>query len=158
MILRNLFIIALIIATNGTFSATGAASLSVTTFVVDGGRCTIEGTTPVNFPLLNPTSPVDITTSGGQSGTVAVRCTGLKKGNSAFVVSLATPTPLTLKRSNPSSADVIPYMLELPAGSLVTGPGIATVTIPVVGKLLGAAYQTAPYGDYQDIVSIQVTP
>lgn len=147
-----LILLVMLVTTGSAYGAKG--SLAVSAIIpLNNGNCTVQGTQSINFGALNPLNPQLVTASGS----ITYKCKGLGNTGATIAVTLASPTPLSLKLSA-TPAYSIPYSVELPTTSYVPPNGSGTVTIPITAQVLGPDYHFAPAGTYADTITVTLTP
>lgn len=138
--------------------AAGSAPVSLSATILSKNQCKFQTNTAViNFGNLDPSSPVDVTTSA----TLDFVCRG-----SAALATFSFSDDDGLHETGPDAnrmlhdvlpGEYLPYALELdPVNGTVAKN--ATQTLTVTGTLLGADYQTALAGTYADTVTITIAP
>lgn len=155
--LRIIFlIVVLVFATAGmAYAASALGTLAVSAIIpLNNGNCSVQSTQNISFGALDPLSPPPVVTA---SGSVTYKCTGLGNKGATINVTLATPTPLTLKRTT-LPANPIPYIVDLPVAAFIPPNGSGSVTIPITAEIYGSDYQLAPAGTYTDTITVQLTP
>lgn len=147
-----LILFAMLVAAGNAYAASG--SLAVSAIIpLNNGNCSVQGTQSINFGALNPLNPQLVTASGS----ITYKCKGLGNTGATIAVTLASPTPLSLKLSG-TPAYSIPYSVQLPTNTYIPPNGSGTVAIPITAQVLGTDYKLAPAGTYADTITVTLTP
>lgn len=148
-----LILLAMLVSAGSAYAARG--NLAVSALIpLNNGSCSVQGTQAINFGSLTPLNPQSVVTA---SGSITYKCKGLGNSGATIAVTLASPTPLTLKLSATPGYS-IPYSVELPTSTYIPPNGTGTLAIPITAQILGTDYKLAPAGTYADTITVTLTP
>lgn len=143
----------------GNLLAADTNTLNVSATVLSNSVCNFRPPkiSTLNFGNLDPTNPVDVTTST----TATIRCSG-NPANATFFITdddglYETGPDANRMRNTVVLTEFLPYSLTL-SPITATIPKNTDQIITISGTVLGADYQTAYVGSYSDTVTITVAP
>lgn len=132
--------------------------VTVTATVLSKSQCKFRSnTSALNFGNLDPTSPIDKTTSVS----VTFRCVGSTL-NATFSITdddglYESGPDANRMRHTITTTEYIPYLLTLSPTS-GTIPKNTDQTLTITGAVKGVDYQDALIGSYSDMVVISIEP
>lgn len=148
----------LLLTSAATAWGANSASVAVSAVVLSKSNCRFTtAAVTLNFGALNPTTPVDVTTTA----TASFRCNGSTPTATYFITSddgLYPSGPGSLRmRHSTNPALYLPYALSSTPTTDTVPKGVPQ-TLSITGTVRGVDYQTATPGTYSDTVTLSIIP